>query len=104
MIQASYKSEALAELVKNPADRTETIRHSIEQLGGKLEGFWLSFGEYDVVGIVDMPDNVTAAAFSIAASAGGALKAGKTTPLFTTSEGVEAMKKAAVAGYRPPGS
>jgi hypothetical protein len=42
-----------------------------------------------------MPDNVSAAAFSVAASAGGAIKAIKTTPL-------EAMKKAATAGYKPP--
>jgi hypothetical protein len=49
-----------------------------------------------------MPDNVSAAAFSVAASAGGAIKAIKTTPLLSLEDGVEAMKKAATAGYKPP--
>jgi uncharacterized protein with GYD domain len=62
----------------------------------------LSFGEDDVVAICELPDNVSAAAFSLAVSAGGALKTSKTTPLMTFEEGIEAMKKAPKAGYRPP--
>jgi len=60
-------------------------------------------GKYDVMAVIDMPDNVSAAAFSIAASAGGAVKAAKTTPLMTMEEGIEAVRKADTAGYRPPG-
>ena len=37
-----------------------------------------------------------------AAAAGGAIRAIKTTPLLTTAEGVEAMKKAAKSGYKAP--
>ena len=66
-----------------------------------MERFWLSFGEYDIIGVVQMPDSVSAAAFSMAVAAGGACKAVKTTPLLTTEEGIEAMKKAAACGYRP---
>ena len=49
-----------------------------------------------------MPRNVEAAAFSLAATAGGAVKSIKTTPLLTMEEGMEAMKKAASSGYQPP--
>jgi hypothetical protein len=42
------------------------------------------------------------AAFALAAAAGGALKAVKTTPLMTIEEGIEAMRKASGTGYRPP--
>jgi uncharacterized protein with GYD domain len=80
------------------------VRQVIEKLGGRFEGFWFAFGDYDLATIFELPDNVTAAAFSLAVSAGGALKALKTTPLITTKEAVEAMKKAAKAGYRPPTS
>jgi uncharacterized protein with GYD domain len=62
----------------------------------------MSFGEYDIILVVDMPDNVSAAAISIAAAAGGAVKAIKTTPLMTMEEGIEAMRKGAAAGYRAP--
>lgn len=49
-----------------------------------------------------MPDNVSAAAFSIAASAGGSVKAFKTMPLMSTADAVEAMRKAGGAAYAPP--
>jgi uncharacterized protein with GYD domain len=88
--------------VKNPQDRIEAVRPVIERLGGKLESGWLTFGDYDLICIVHMPDNASAAALSIAASAGGAVRAMKTTPLLTAAEGTEAMRKAAAAGYRPP--
>jgi uncharacterized protein with GYD domain len=102
LIQVAYTPEACASLVKNPQDRTQAVQPAVEKLGGKVVGAWLAFGEYDAVVIAQLPDNVSAAAFSMAVSAGGALRACKTTPLLTPQEGVEAMRKAAGAGYRPP--
>jgi uncharacterized protein with GYD domain len=102
MFQAAYTPEAWAGLVKNPQDRLEAVRPVVEKLGGKIEGGWLAFGEYDIVIICQMPNNVSATAFSMTASAGGAVKAVKTTPLMTIDEGMEAMRKASGTGYRPP--
>ena len=102
LIQAAFTPDAWAKLVKNPQDRRQAIAPMIEKLGGRLENYWIAFGDYDSVVIVQAPDNVTAAALSLAASAGGALKAIKTTPLMTSEEAMEAMRKAATAGYRPP--
>jgi uncharacterized protein with GYD domain len=103
LFQASYTSEAWAVQVSNPQNRIDVVRSVIERLGGRLESGYLSFGDYDVVIIAERPDAISAAAFSLATSAGGALKAIKTTPLLTVEEGLEAMKKAAGAGYHPPG-
>ena len=80
----------------------DAVRPAIEKLGGKIDSGWFAFGEYDLISIVQMPDNVSAAAFSLAATAGGAIKAIKTTPLLTLEEGMEAMKKATGTGYKPP--
>ncbi len=102
MVQAAYTPDAWGGLIKKPQDRAEALRPAIEALGGKLVSFYMSFGEYDAVVIADMPDNISAAAVSIAAAAGGAVKAIKTTPLMTVREGMEAMSKAGQAGYRPP--
>ena len=52
--------------------------------------------------IYKLPDAVSAAAFSIAVAAGGALESSKTTPQLTFEEGLEAMKQAGKTGYRPP--
>ncbi len=101
LLQASYTTEALAALVKNPQNRTEAIRKAVKSLGGKLIGSWMSFGDHDVVLIVDMPDNASAAAFAVAAASGGSLKSGKTTPLFSADEGVEILKKAGESAYKP---
>jgi len=103
MFQGAYTSETWKALLKKPVNRFEAIRPAIEKLGGTIEGGWFVFGEYDFVLIAQMPDNVSAGAFSLAVAAGGSLKAAKTTPLMTVTEGIAAMKKAAGSGYRPPG-
>lgn len=102
LLQVTYTPETWTALVRNPQDRVKAVRPVVERLGGTMEGAWLSFGEYDVVVILKMPDNVSAAAFSLAVSSGGAVKAIKTTPLLTIDEGIEAMKQAGGAGYQPP--
>ena len=103
MVQAAYSAESIAAMVKKPEDRAAAIVPVIEKLGGKLEGLWFCFGEYDIVGISQMPDNVSAAAFAFAVSQSGKLKSVRTTPLMTSAEAMKAMKKAAGAGYRAPG-
>ena len=104
LIQAAYTPDAWAKMVKHPQNRQQAVAPVIERLGGSIKGFWLAFGEYDVIAVVEMPTNVSAAAFSLAASAGGGVKALKTTPLMTVEEGTEAMSKAGDTGYRPPSS
>jgi uncharacterized protein with GYD domain len=103
LYQGSYTPEALKGLLKKPVNRSDVIRKAVEELGGKLEGAWYAFGESDVVLIVQMPDNVSVAAMSLAVTSGGGIQGGKTTPLMTMEEGVAAMKKAGTSSYRPPG-
>ena len=74
----------------------------LDKMGGKFESAYFSFGDYDIVAVLQLPGNVDAAAFSLAATAGGAVKAIKTTPLMTVAEGLDAMRKAAASGYAPP--
>jgi uncharacterized protein with GYD domain len=91
-------------MLKNPQNRAQAAAALAESLGGSIETAYLSFGEYDTAVIANLPDNVSAAAVSMAVSASGAWKVVKTTPLLTIEEGMDAMRKgaAAVASYRPP--
>ena len=91
--QVAYSMEGWNALVKKPQDRIEAVRPVIEKLGGKIENAFYTFGDYDVVVIVQMPTNVDATAIAMAFAAGGACKSVKTTPLLTIDEAVEAMKK-----------
>ena len=101
LLQASYSTEALAAMIKKPQNRTEAVRKAIEKIGGSMDAIWLSFGDYDIVTIMEMPNNASAAAFALAIAAGGACKSVKTTPLLTVEEGMAAMKKAGNSGYKP---
>ena len=101
LVQAAYTSEAVASLINHPQNRGEIVRKTIEKLGGKLIGSWLCFGDYDIVLIAEIPDQVSAAAIALAAAGGGSLKAIKTTPLLTAEEGLAAAQKAATSGYMP---
>lgn len=101
LLQGSYTAEGWAGLLKNPQNRFDAIRPAVEKLGGKIEHGWLAFGEHDIVAILQMSDDVSAAALAIAFAAGGALRTVKTTPLLTAEQGIEAMKKASECGYHP---
>lgn len=103
MTQVSYTAEAWAAQIKDPRDPRERVRPVVEALGGTLVSAWYALGEYEAMTIAQYPDNVTVAAVSMAVAAGGGMKSIKITPLMTVEEGLEAMKKAGKAGYRPPG-
>ena len=104
LFQGTYTAAAWAAQIADPKDRIEAVRPAFEALGGSVDHAWLTFGENDVAVVASFPDNVSAAALSIAISAGGAFTNARTTPLLSIEEGLEAMKKAGQTGYRPPSS
>ena len=104
LIRFSQTPEAWAKLIKNPEDRREAVRKAVEPLGGKLHGYWYAFGEHDGVVLLEGPDNVSAAAISVAVSSTGRFRALETTVLLTVEEMLKALKQAQSLPYRPPGS
>ena len=100
----SYTRDAMKALLDQPQDRSAAAREVAESLGGKLLGFWYAFGEFDGVFLMEAPDNASAAALAMAVGAGGALSEVETTVLLDMDEAQDAMRKAAAATYRPPGS
>jgi uncharacterized protein with GYD domain len=100
-IQGSYVGEGLKGLLKEGgSSRRDTVAQLIKGMGGTLESFYYAFGEFDVIGVVEFPDNETATAFSLAVNASGLVTV-KTTVLMTPEEVDEATKK--TVNYRPPG-
>ncbi len=101
LIEASYTADGLKGLQKDKASgRKAAVTKAVEALGGKLEGFYFALGERDVIGIVDLPDAITAASFSLAASATGLVRT-KTTALLTVDEVDRALQKG--VAYEAPG-
>jgi len=99
----SYTTDAMRALLDQPQDRSAAAREVAESLGGKLVGFWFAFGEFDGVFLMEAPDNASAAALAMAVGASGAVQI-ETTVLLDMDEAQDAMRKAAAATYRPPGS
>lgn len=101
LIEASYTAEGLKGLAKDKASgRVKAVNAAAANLGGTVEAFYFAFGDRDAIVIVDLPDNVTAAGFSLAAASSG-LVALKTTPLLTAEEVDQALK--VKSGYKAPG-
>ena len=102
MIQGAYTVEAIATMAKNPQDRSVPVRELVQKIGGRLISFYFCFGEYDVVVLVELPDDSAATAVAMAAISPGHLKAYKTTKLFTVEETMEAMRKAGSLAFQGP--
>jgi len=102
MIQGAYTAEAMATMAKNPQDRSVPVRELVQKLGGRLISLYFCFGEYDVVVLVELPDDTAATAVAMAAVSPGHLKAYKTTKLFTIEETMEAMRKAGSLAFPGP--
>jgi len=102
LFQGAYTPEAMAKIIKKPQDRLGAVAKALKKFGGKMHGGWFSFGDYDVVLVMELQDNVTAAAFAVAAEAGGALRSGRTTPLLSAREMTKMLRKAKASTFRPP--
>ena len=102
MLQASYTAEGVKGLKKDTASgRRAAVKAGIKAVGGKLESMYYCFGKYDVVVIMDLPDNTAAASLAAAVGASGLVQT-RTTPLLTVEEMDKALAKK--AAYRAPGS
>jgi uncharacterized protein with GYD domain len=101
LYQASYTTEGLRGLIKDGGTKRRAVaQKGVASVGGRLEAYYFAFGENDVIGIVDAPDNVSVAALSLAVSAAGAFNL-KTTVLLTPEEMDQATKKTVT--YTAPG-
>ena len=102
LVQASYIGAGVQGLRKEGGTaRRAVVEKACSSVGGKLDAFYYAFGESDVVTIMDLPDNVTAAGVALLVAASGTIDI-KTTVLLTPEEIDAAVK---VGGdYRPPGS
>src|SRR2546430_17041198 len=93
-LQTAYAPVGWAALLKDPQNRIEAVKPVVQRLGGSVVDGWLTFGDHDGLVICQLPDNVSAPALSMAVSAGGGGRRGKTPPPRTLAEGVVALHNA----------
>ncbi len=103
LVEVEYTLEGIRGVTSEGGTaRVAAATAGIEELGGKVEEFYFAFGKTDAVVIVDIPDNISAAALGLAVTAGGGA-ATRTTVLLTAAEMDDAAQRASNSSYRPPG-
>ena len=101
LFEARYSPEGAIGLAKEGGTgRRDAVKKHLEDVGGKLESMYFAFGDIDCFVIVDLPDNVSAAALSLAVNESG-LIASRTIVLLTPDEMDRASKKK--VHFRAPG-
>ena len=103
LVKASYTAaDGTRGLIKEGGSgRVEAVTKLTKRLGGKVEAFYFAYGECDAYLIVDVDDEATALALSLAVNASGAVTV-ELVPLITPKQMDEATKKS--VSYRAPGA
>jgi uncharacterized protein with GYD domain len=101
LFQGNYVGQGIKGLMQEGGSkRREAVVQALESVGGSLECIYYAFGETDVVGVFDIPDQASAAALSLMINSSGAVKL-RLTPLLTPEDLDAAASK--TPSYRAPG-
>ncbi len=84
--QGRYTREAIKGMVVRPEDRADAVSRLLSRAGGRLIGYYVTFGEYDFLVIAEAPGETQMAAVLLAAAAGGGVTDLKTTLAMTSIE------------------
>ena len=103
LIQANYVGEGIKGLLKEGgSSRRKVVDELMASVGGKTESFYFAFGDTDAFVVVDVPDNVTAAAVALTVGASGLVNL-KTTVLMTPKDAMDALSRAGGMTFQAPG-
>ncbi len=102
LIRANYSVDGLKGLLKEGGTgRRAAVEALAGSVGGKVDAFYYAFGDTSLYVIMDLPNNVSAAALSLIVNAAGGATADVTVLL--TPEDVDAAVKMHPT-YRAPGA
>ncbi|ANE50442.1 GYD domain-containing protein [Flavisolibacter tropicus] len=101
LIKGSYNAEGIKGLMQEGGSgRKNAVEKMLADMGGKVESFYYAFGEDDVYVVVELPDDISAAAVGLRVNTAGLVKI-TTTVLLSPADVDEATKKN--VSYRAPG-
>ena len=101
LFYGSYTPEGYRGLMEEGGSkRIEAAKKALGSVGGSLEAFYFSFGEHDFYILVDLPDNVTTTAVTLAGNITGTFSINGVA-LLTPEELDRAIRKN--VDFQPPG-
>ena len=81
-----FTSDAIKGMLAKPENREDAVAKLFKSVGGKLIGWYLTFGHHDWMAIGEFPDEKAAASAILAAAAGGSLSDIETTVAMTAKD------------------
>ena len=78
----NYTQQGIEKIKESP-ERLDRVKELLQSLGGEVRDFYLTMGTYDVVVMIEAPDDQTVARFVLAAGSHGNVR---TTTLKAFSE------------------
>lgn len=91
-------------MVASPSDREAAARKLIEAIGGKLHHLFFAFGQWDVICLIEAPDDKAMMACAAAVASAGTVSASSTVKLMTAADAMAAMTTAGkvTGAYKAP--
>lgn len=102
LIKGTYNSDGMKGLMsEGGTGRKNAIEKMLATIGGKVEAFYYAFGDADVYLIVELSDDITAAAVGLKVNAAGLVRISIT--ILITPEDIDTASGKSV-NYRAPGA
>ena len=92
-----FTSDAVKGMLAKPENREEAVAKLFKSAGGKLVGWYLTFGHHDFLVIGEFPDEKAAASAILAAAGGGSLSEIETTVAMNAKDAHATFESAAKA-------
>jgi uncharacterized protein with GYD domain len=101
LFEANYVGEGIKGLMREGGTkRRDAVIEALKSVGGSLECIYYAFGETDVLGVFEIPEQADAAALSLMINSTGSVNL-RLKPLMTPEDLDEAARK--TPSYRAPG-
>lgn len=84
--QGRYTRDAIKGMIVKPEDRADQVARLLSKVGGRLIGYYVTFGDYDFLAIAEAPNDVQMAAALLAAASGGGVTDLRTMLALTSIE------------------
>ena len=103
--QGRYTRDAIKGMIVKPEDRADQVSRMLSKAGGRLIGYYVTFGEYDFLAICEAPSETQMAAVLLAAGSSGGVTDLRTTLAMSSVEAKGAFAAASdlAPSYRAPG-
>lgn len=99
----TFTGDTVKAFINNPGDRGAVVSKLCESAGGRMENYYLMFGQWDGFVVAEVPDSKAAAAVSLAVSSSGAFGHVETHELIDLSDVNDILAAAGGLAYSPPG-